>query len=55
MIIFTFYRNVMNVSKIPPMIDDTWATVTSSKDDIYTDKPIVKKKTNKKDVSIEFI
>lgn len=43
----------MNLSKIPPMTDnDIWATVTNPQDDIYTDKPIVKKKVNKKDVSI---
>lgn len=45
----------MNISKIPLVVDNAWLTITNPKDDIYTDKPIVKKKANKKDVSIEFI
>lgn len=57
MALLLFYSpaNILNVSEIPLNVDDAWAAVLSSADDIYKDKPIIKKKSSKKEVSSSLI
>lgn len=53
MMFILFYSpvNILNVSQIPQNTDDVWAPVLNAKDNNYVDKPCVKKKGSKKEVS----
>lgn len=53
MMFILFYSpvNILNVSQIPQNTDDVWIPVLNSKDNNYVDKPCVKKKGSKKEVS----
>jgi len=51
LILFYSPENILNVSQIPQNTDDVWDSVLNAKDNNFADKPCVKKKVSKKEVS----